>query len=228
MMKMRRSFADEFKRAAVALLEGSGRPLEHVARELGLQASVLRNWRVAQGHPARSRSGMAAPGTAMPAKPDERTAEIARLRRELERARQERDIIKRPSASSRKRRDEAPLHRGPPGRVPGLAHVHGARDRTRVETREQARREVFAYIETFYNRQHPLGHRLLHARTGRATIRLNPCLPNRGKIIISIAMGLDLGPSRGHPRRPHPARFAHSPQGGRRRLSITHIRQHRW
>ncbi|WP_081506044.1 transposase [Azospirillum lipoferum] len=42
MTKTRRSFTDEFKREAVALLEGSGRPLEHVARELGLQASVLR------------------------------------------------------------------------------------------------------------------------------------------------------------------------------------------
>lgn len=31
----------------------------------------------------------------MSAKPDEKTAEIARLRRELERARQERDILKK-------------------------------------------------------------------------------------------------------------------------------------
>lgn len=97
MTKTRRSFTDEFKREAVALLEGSGRPLEHVARELGLQASVLRNWRrVAQGQPPRSRSGGPATlGPAMPAKPDEQTAEIARLRRELERVRQERDILKK-------------------------------------------------------------------------------------------------------------------------------------
>ncbi|SMF89840.1 transposase [Azospirillum oryzae] len=94
MTKTRRSFTDEFKREAVALLEGSGRPLEHVARELGLQASVLRNWqRVAQGDPPRSRSG--APAVSDMAKPDEQTAEIARLRRELERARQERDILKK-------------------------------------------------------------------------------------------------------------------------------------
>jgi len=100
MTKMRRSFTDEFKREAVALLDGSGRPLEHVARELGLQPSVLRNWRrAAQGQPPRSRSG--APGvpgaatSATPATPDEQAAEIARLRRELERARQERDILKK-------------------------------------------------------------------------------------------------------------------------------------
>ncbi|SMH39230.1 transposase [Azospirillum lipoferum] len=92
MPKTRRSFTDEFKREAVALLEASGRPLEHVARELCLQASVLRTWRrVAQGHPPRSRSGApAVSGTSKPAKPDEQTAEIARLRRELER-----DILKK-------------------------------------------------------------------------------------------------------------------------------------
>ena len=100
MTQTRRCFTDEFKREAVGLLEASGRPLEHVARELGPQASVLRNWRrVAQGHPPRSRSGApAVPSTAMPAMPampDEQTAEIARLRRELERARQERDILKK-------------------------------------------------------------------------------------------------------------------------------------
>lgn len=80
-----------------ALLEGSGRPLEHVARELGLQASVLRSWRrAAQGHPPRSGSGVpAVSDTAMPAKADEQTAEIAWLRCELERARQERDILKK-------------------------------------------------------------------------------------------------------------------------------------
>ncbi|MBK3800982.1 transposase, partial [Azospirillum brasilense] len=126
MTKMRRSFTDEFKREAVALLDGSGRPLEHVARELGLQPSVLRNWRrAAQSQPPRSRSG--APAVPDAATPDEQAAEIARLRRELERARQERDILKRPSASSRKRRDEVPFRRGPPGRVPRPAHVHGAR-----------------------------------------------------------------------------------------------------
>ncbi len=43
MTQTRRSFTDEFKREAVALLEGGGRPREHVARELGLQASELRN-----------------------------------------------------------------------------------------------------------------------------------------------------------------------------------------
>jgi len=45
MMRNRRSFTDEFKREAVALLESSGRPLAQVAKELDLQPSALRNWR---------------------------------------------------------------------------------------------------------------------------------------------------------------------------------------
>jgi transposase len=45
MTTTRRFFTDEFKREAVALLESSGRPLEHVAKELGIQPSMLRHWR---------------------------------------------------------------------------------------------------------------------------------------------------------------------------------------
>ena len=96
-MPTRRSFTHEFKMEAVALLRDSGRPLEQIARELGVQPSVLRNWRrAAEGLAPRSRSGSTvSPAAAMPAKPDEQAAEIARLRRELERARQERDILKK-------------------------------------------------------------------------------------------------------------------------------------
>ena len=45
MTKARRFFTDEFKQEAVALLESSGRPLEHIAKELDIQPSVLRTWR---------------------------------------------------------------------------------------------------------------------------------------------------------------------------------------
>ena len=41
----RRAFTDEFKREAVSLLAGSGRPLTQVATELGIQPSMLRAWR---------------------------------------------------------------------------------------------------------------------------------------------------------------------------------------
>lgn len=45
MPKVRGSFTDEFKREAVALLQTSGRPLMQIASELGIQPSMLRNWR---------------------------------------------------------------------------------------------------------------------------------------------------------------------------------------
>ena len=49
MTTKRRFFTDEFKREAVALLESSGRPLEHVAKDLGIQPSMLRTWRRVSG-----------------------------------------------------------------------------------------------------------------------------------------------------------------------------------
>jgi transposase len=44
-MKTRRTFTDEFKQQAVRRLEGGGKPLARVARELGVSDPVLRNWR---------------------------------------------------------------------------------------------------------------------------------------------------------------------------------------
>lgn len=96
MTKPRRNFTDEFKREAVALLEASGRPLMQIANELGIAASMLRNWRNAAGVPAAASS--LPTKRAMPplaGGPDERSAEIARLHREVERLRMERDILKK-------------------------------------------------------------------------------------------------------------------------------------
>jgi transposase len=101
MTKTRREFAPEFKREAVALLASSGRPLTRVAAELGIQPSMLRNWRAVQnGGAPRSRaagSGAAPAAAAAPPGPSpaDQAAEITRLRRELERTRVERDILKK-------------------------------------------------------------------------------------------------------------------------------------
>ncbi len=96
----RREFTDEFKREAVALWEASGRTQTDVARELGIQPSLLRRWQV------RVRAAPATPSvttgkplslaaaTAMPL-PADQASEIARLRRELERTRMERDVLKK-------------------------------------------------------------------------------------------------------------------------------------
>ncbi len=95
--KARREFTPEFKREAVALLESSGRPQMQIAAELGIQPSMLRNWRaVLTGEAPRSRAAAPAAQPSSPvASPAEQAAEIARLRRELERARTERDILKK-------------------------------------------------------------------------------------------------------------------------------------
>ncbi len=101
MTKTRREFAPEFKREAVALLVSSGRPLTRVAAELGIQPSMLRNWRAVQnGGAPRSRavgSGAAPAATAIPPglSPADQAPELARLRRELDRTRVERDTLKK-------------------------------------------------------------------------------------------------------------------------------------
>jgi transposase len=97
MAKTRREFTPEFKREAVALLESSGRPQMQIAAELGIQPSMLRNWRaVLNGEAPRSRTAVAAAPPSWPvASPADQAAEIARLRRELDRTRAERDILKK-------------------------------------------------------------------------------------------------------------------------------------
>ena len=91
----RRQFTDEFKREAVALLASSGRPLTQIAAELGIAPSMLRNWRGRSG----GRNGGSAwrpttPGPPPMPAPDP-AAEISRLRRENDRLRMERDILKK-------------------------------------------------------------------------------------------------------------------------------------
>ena len=89
MTKTRRDYTPEFKREAVALLQSSGRPLTRVAAELGIQPSMLRNWRALQnGGAPRSRAtgtgstAVTVAGSAGPS-PAGQAAEVARLRREL-------------------------------------------------------------------------------------------------------------------------------------------------
>jgi transposase len=101
MSKTRREFTPEFKQEAVALLRSSGRPLTQVAGELGIQPSMLRSWQrrqngeAPQPQPVAAGMGSAASPSAPVSSPADQAAEIARLRRELERARLERDILKK-------------------------------------------------------------------------------------------------------------------------------------
>jgi len=98
MAKTRREFTPEFKREAVALLESSGRSQLQIAAELGIQPSMLRQWRTVlmEGLPPKRPAGLPGPApTSLVASPSDQAAEIARLRRELDRTRMERDVQKK-------------------------------------------------------------------------------------------------------------------------------------
>ena len=94
MGKSKRTFTPEFKQEAVALLESSGRPQMHIEAELGIQPSMLRQWREALvGLPPRSVATVVTPASvSMRTSPSDQAAEVARLRRELDRTRMERDV----------------------------------------------------------------------------------------------------------------------------------------
>jgi transposase len=98
--KTRREFTAEFKREAVALLQGSGRSLTRVAAELGIQPSMLRHWRAAQNgnppHPhTRQPAGSTMAMVPTAPSPADLASENAKLRRELDRTRMERDVLKK-------------------------------------------------------------------------------------------------------------------------------------
>jgi transposase len=77
---------EAFRRETVQLLETSGKAVSELAGELGISQKSLYRW--------RRQYDMASPASTS-AQPDERDAEIKRLRRELEIMRQERDILKK-------------------------------------------------------------------------------------------------------------------------------------
>ena len=77
---------DEFKAEAVEFVESSGKSVPEVAEELGINPRTLYNW-VASHKP----KGV----TSTSQSSSELEAENKRLRRELEIARQERDILKK-------------------------------------------------------------------------------------------------------------------------------------
>ncbi|MDB5738567.1 MAG: putative transposase [Sphingomonas bacterium] len=89
----RRSFTDDYKRQAVDLVASSGRSIGSVAKELGLRDSVLRRWVEQRG---AGRQPMAERATSQATLPSaDVAAEIARLQRENEQLRMERDILKK-------------------------------------------------------------------------------------------------------------------------------------
>ena len=90
-MKQRRFFAEEFKRGAVRHLLESGKPLDGVARELGVVPSSLFRWRAKYGPAANSSV------TASSLSVDEK-AELAALRKKVAELEEDKDILKKAAA----------------------------------------------------------------------------------------------------------------------------------
>ncbi len=87
----------EFKGEAVLLRGTSGRLQLDLARGLGIQPSLLRRWQKAGYGAQPAATSVSRPVSALVAmtSPADQAAEIARLKRELDRARMERDILKK-------------------------------------------------------------------------------------------------------------------------------------
>jgi transposase len=79
-------YSPEFKAEALRLIAETNEPIKKIARELGVAAKTLHDWRAA-----------ARPEPREPLSEDERS-ELQRLRREVVTVRMERDILKKATA----------------------------------------------------------------------------------------------------------------------------------
>lgn len=89
-MKERRVYTAEFKLEAVRLCEQSGASVVQIAKELGVSDHSLYKWR----RRAKERGELAFPGNGKVALTAEQQENL-RLKKELERVTQERDILKK-------------------------------------------------------------------------------------------------------------------------------------
>lgn len=87
-MRKRKTYSKEFKREAVRLLDKGDKPPADIARELGINRNQLYKWK----DQLTGKGDAAFPGHGRQAGVE---AENARLRRELERITEERDILKK-------------------------------------------------------------------------------------------------------------------------------------
>ena len=80
-------YTDEYRREAVDYVLASGRPITECARELGLNDKTLNDWVLKFKRRGEVTGAMSA-----------EDAEVAALRREVERLRQENEFLKKASA----------------------------------------------------------------------------------------------------------------------------------
>jgi len=90
-MEKRKRFSAEFKREAIGLVRDSGKSVSIVARELGVPRNRLYKWQ----SDLEKKSGSAFSGSGRRPEPEN---ELARLRRENERLKEENIILKKAAA----------------------------------------------------------------------------------------------------------------------------------
>lgn len=88
-MVTRRKFSAEFKREAASLAKSSGKPISHVAHDLGINVNVLSRWcREMEKEAAKAFCGQG----------NSRDEELTNLKRELLQVKKERDFLKEAAA----------------------------------------------------------------------------------------------------------------------------------
>jgi transposase len=103
MQKVQKTDTAEFKREAVQLVQTSGKPIAHRARELGISDTSIHPWR----KELAENGSEAFPGSGHHTAQEE---EVRRLKGELDVVKQERDILKKADRAS--------------SRVPSHAHIN--------------------------------------------------------------------------------------------------------
>lgn len=88
MAKVQKTYTKKFKEEAVRLVQSSGKPITQVARELGISDTSIHQWRKELAQHGKDTFPGSEHQTAL-------EEENRRLKRELERVQQERDILKR-------------------------------------------------------------------------------------------------------------------------------------
>ena len=94
----RRRFSREFKLEALKRLDAGDKPATQLAMELGIRRNMLVKWR----EELRTKGDRAFAGAGRP--PKSKQSELVRLRAELKRVTEERDILKKAAAYFAKRR----------------------------------------------------------------------------------------------------------------------------
>ncbi|MGH7853178.1 MAG: transposase [Candidatus Binatia bacterium] len=91
-MAKRKKFTPDFKREAVRMMISSGKAPADIARELGIHRNQLYKWKEQLGN------GVARASRTAGGRSSNGRDELTRLRQELERVKEERDIFKKAAA----------------------------------------------------------------------------------------------------------------------------------